>query len=130
MDNGEVFRRYLIALTKPDAIPDIVAAEFIAHDMPPPGNREVLIMFRRVVMTAFPDQAVEILDIVSEGDRLAARWQATQTHTGQFQDLPATGKRIIFDGHEFVRIRDGKIAERWVMLHPSIEQMLAQLRAA
>jgi predicted ester cyclase len=130
MDNGDVFRRYMIALAKPDSIPDIVAAAFAAHDMPPPGNRETLITFRRAVMTAFPDQAVEILDTVSEGDRLAARWRATQTHTGQFRDVPATGKRIIFDGHEFVRIRDGKIAERWVMLYPSIEQMLAQLRAA
>ena len=44
------------------------------------------------------------LSLVIEGDRAALYWQAKVTS-------PATGKSEVFEVADFIRIRDGKIAE-------------------
>ena len=129
MDNKEIFRRYVEALGKPDLLNDVLAPDFVAHDLPPPGNRDALIAFRRVVMAAFPDQKGTILDLVAEGDRVAARMSAEQTHDRPFMGVPPTGKKIKIEIYGIARIANGKIAERWVALKPSLAELVQQLRA-
>jgi C-1 hydroxylase len=130
VENREIFRRYIDALANPDMLDEIVTPDFVGHDLPPPGNRDVLIAFRRASMRACPDQRVEILDVLADDSRVAARWRAEQTHTGPFRDIAPTGIRFSFDGYEFVRVRDGRIAERWVALSPSLNEIMAQLRSS
>ncbi|HEX4077327.1 MAG TPA: ester cyclase [Rhizomicrobium sp.] len=127
MDCKGVFRRYIAALANPDMLDEILTPDFVGRDLPPPGNRDLLSAFRGAVMQACPDQRIEILDIVAEGNHVAGRWRAEQTHTGPFRDIAATGVRFSFDGYEFVRLRDGRIAERWVALNPSPNEVMAQL---
>src|SRR5207244_4092249 len=84
--------------------------------------------FRRHVHTAFPDQQVEVLDMVEEGDRVAGRLSVTMTHLGDFQGIPATGARITMEFVDIVRIDKGRIAERWVFMDRGA--VLDRLRAA
>jgi C-1 hydroxylase len=42
-------------------------------------------------------------------------WAATAVHRGEFAGIPATGKLVIIDGLELLRISDGQIAEFWHM---------------
>lgn len=65
------------------------------------------------IVKAFPDIDHHILDVVAEGDKVALRFNITGTHKGQFQDIPATGKKISVSCVNFLTIIDGKIIEEW-----------------
>jgi steroid delta-isomerase-like uncharacterized protein len=59
----------------------------------------------------FPDLHFEIVDLISEGDKVLTRWVLTGTHTGEYLGLPATGKSIRIEGMSLDRIEDGWVAE-------------------
>ena len=61
----------------------------------------------------FPDLHIAIEDMVAQGDRVAIRWTATGTHTGELMGIPATGKKICVTGIDINRIAGGKIVEHW-----------------
>ena len=130
MAHRELFERYVKALANPDDLAELLAPDFVGHDLPPPGGPDVLIAFRRAAMAAFPDQRSDILDYLEAGDHVAARILLTQTHTGSFAGMEPTGRRISLEVYEFGRVDGGKIAERWVALKPSISELIQQLRSA
>ena len=41
------------------------------------------------------------------------RWAAVGTHRGAYLGAEPTGRRVTFKGIEVIRVRDGRIAERW-----------------
>jgi predicted ester cyclase len=55
-------------------------------------------------------------DAVGEGDLVAQRVHFAGTHTGEFQGLPPTGKKVEFSGLELNRFVDGRVAEHWFEL--------------
>ena len=68
--------------------------------------------------TAFPDSSTEILEIIEDGPKVAVHWQTTGTHTGEFMDVPATGRTITVSGASFLRFDGDKLAEEWVVWDP------------
>ena len=62
---------------------------------------------------AFPDIKVTIEDLIAAGDRVALRWSATMTHTGDTLGMPATGRTVRSTGITIARFADGKIVEGW-----------------
>jgi steroid delta-isomerase-like uncharacterized protein len=76
----------------------------------PEGYRQ---WFGEMLFRAFPDYAMEIVDMVAYGEKAAVRWRATGTFTGpvQFEGLDATGARIEIEGLDLLTIRDGLIRE-------------------
>ncbi|WP_314192194.1 ester cyclase [uncultured Arthrobacter sp.] len=68
--------------------------------------------------TAFPDSSTEILEIVEDGTKVAVHWRTTGTHTGEFMDVPATGRSIAVTGASFLRFDGDKLAEEWVVWDP------------
>jgi steroid delta-isomerase-like uncharacterized protein len=76
----------------------------------PEGYRQ---WFGEMLFRAFPDYAMEIVDMVAYGDKAAVRWRATGTFTGpvKFEGLDATGARIEIEGLDLLTIRDGLIRE-------------------
>jgi len=68
--------------------------------------------FFAVFWTAFPDLSAKIEEIVAEGDKVAIRVINTGTHKGDFQGIPPTGKKVSFEGRDFMTLRDGKIVEQ------------------
>jgi steroid delta-isomerase-like uncharacterized protein len=80
--------------------------------------------------SATPDLVMTVNDIVAEGDRVAVRWTATGTNTGEGNGLPATGKKVTATGMTFWRMKDGKIAEEWGLVDMvSVMRQLGQLPA-
>ena len=63
--------------------------------------------------TGFPDLDMPIEFTVAEGDKIAVRWTATGTHTGDFRGIAPTGKQINIAGVAVARIAEGKIVEIW-----------------
>lgn len=67
---------------------------------------------------AFPDSRTEILEIIEEGPKAAVHWQTTGTHTGEFMDVPATGRSVTVTGASFLTFDGDKLAEEWVVWDP------------
>jgi predicted ester cyclase len=108
---------------------------FIDHDSGsrPPDNtgfRDGIVR----LLAAFPDLEARALDVVVEpaatcagasgatsvaiggakvSGTIAVRWTAVGTHRGAYLGAEPTGKRITFKGIEVIRVRDGRITERW-----------------
>jgi steroid delta-isomerase-like uncharacterized protein len=112
-----IYRRYVELLWTPDRLDEVLASDFIAHDLPaamPPG-REGLKAFRRNVNRAFPDLKMEILDLIAEGDKVAARISLVGTHRAEFMGVAATNNQVKTQLFEIVRFSNGKIVDRWIM---------------
>ena len=69
--------------------------------------------FIRAVYAAFPDYTHAPEEILSIGDRVVLRATNRATHSGDFQGIAATGRRISFGQIAIYRMVDGKIAEIW-----------------
>ena len=68
----------------------------------------------KIDFSSFPDLHHEIVDLVAEGDKVVVRFNVTDTHKGELQGIPATGKKISFGAMDFITLMDGKIIEGWL----------------
>ncbi|MBI4544742.1 MAG: ester cyclase [Gemmatimonadetes bacterium] len=77
-----------------------------------------------------PDFTNHIEDVVSEGDRSFARLTYRGTHRGEALRIPASGRRIEYAGAALFRLRDGRIAEAWVLgdVHGLLRQLGGEVR--
>jgi steroid delta-isomerase-like uncharacterized protein len=115
--NKQVVRQYIEAFNRQDTerLGQLVSStnqsfEFSGMHTSMDWNRTQ--QFFAVFWTAFPDLSAKIEDIVAEGDKVAIRVLNTGTHKGDFQGIPPTGKRVSFEGRDFMALRDGKIVEQ------------------
>lgn len=64
--------------------------------------------------TAFPDIRLMIEDIITEGEKVMARWSCQGTHKGDLSGIAPTGKQIKISGVTIARLANGRMAEGWV----------------
>lgn len=118
--NKAIPRRFFKAFETNDqpALKEVLSPDFVAHHPgnPRPLGREEFLQTIGAYKSAFSDQHYTIKDQIAEGDTVVTRTTWKATHSGEFQGLPPTGKRIEIGGIAIARIEDGKIAERWVMV--------------
>lgn len=130
-DNKEFARRWneeIWGERNLDAVDDLVARDFVGYDpsLPEPvrGPEEVRETIE-MLLSAFPNTAVELEAVVAEGDWIAQRMTATGTHEGEFMGIDPTGEEIEVTVMAFHRVQNGKAVEEW-QLYDAIG-MLAQL---
>jgi steroid delta-isomerase-like uncharacterized protein len=83
--------------------------------MPEPlRGRETWHQGYELVKRAFPDIKIRVDDLVAAGDKVALRLTLSGTHQGEFQGIPATGRKISYVSHEFYRVTEGVVAEEWI----------------
>ena len=68
-----------------------------------------------VFLTAFPDMQRDLHQVVEVGDTIAIEFTETGVHSGPFrapdgQEIPPTGRTVVFDIVDVIKVRDGKIA--------------------
>jgi steroid delta-isomerase-like uncharacterized protein len=88
-------------------LPDLVSEEYTGiqgEKGVPAFEKPVLALF-----TAFPDIQWKLEELFGEGDKVVVRWKWQGTHTGTFQQFPATGKTISNDGLAIYELKNGKI---------------------
>jgi steroid delta-isomerase-like uncharacterized protein len=94
---------------------EIFAEDFSDHSgFSEPGSGRA--GFKQAVLglrAAFSDNAVKLIHLLAEGDKVVWHWTYQGVHTGTAMNVPATGKTISFSGITFDRIANGQIAERW-----------------
>jgi steroid delta-isomerase-like uncharacterized protein len=100
------------------AIDELFAADGIAHGIVDDDGNEVrgpigFKTFFRKFKGAFPDIHVVVEDTICEGDRVAARYVARGTHTGDALGIAATGRPIEITGMTILCVADGQITEAW-----------------
>jgi predicted ester cyclase len=117
--NAEVLERFLNSYSDPaSAVADYVTADWVNHDpsMPPlsglAGAEQMLGIFR----TALSNGKAQIEDSIEAGDKVAARFRLSGTHTGPLMGVPATGRPVSVLATGIFRVVDGKLAENWVNL--------------
>jgi len=122
-DNNEaVIRRWIEAYNERDleAEADVLAPGFVAHVPAAPGPLKGLEAWRRFsgpFAEAFPDLRLTVEDVVSEGEKVAARVAFRGTHRGgEFQGIRPSGKEVAFSSIELNRVVGGKVEEHWVEL--------------
>ncbi|HEX6557595.1 MAG TPA: ester cyclase [Ktedonobacteraceae bacterium] len=117
----EVFNQGNLAI-----VDDLVAPDFLNHEVPPDMNNRGPESTRQVVMmlrTAFPDLHFTIEEVVAEGDTVAGRVSMSGTHLGPFQGIPPTGRSFQQAHMHFVHFRDGKAVE-----HRAVRDDLGMMR--
>ena len=89
----------------------------------PSGYLSIIGMMR----SGFPDIQWTLEEIVSEGDKLAARFVMNGTHKGAFFGVPSTGKEIKVRASNFYKFSNGQIVEEYGQ--PDMLSLLQQIGA-
>jgi predicted ester cyclase len=115
--NKALVRGYFEAYDTGDieAIMEYIDPAHVHH----PGAKEPLNSGARkrddtVFLSAFSDIRTIVEDQIAEGDKVATRITMYCTHTGEYQGIPATGKRIVITFIDIALIKARKIVEEWV----------------
>ena len=116
--NKAVARRFLDQVfnsARPEVIDELFSHDYVDHSAPPSqppgpgGARQMYDVFR----TAFPDLRVELHDVLGDDDLVAFRATFSGTSQGPLMGAPPTGKPVQLESMIFLRVRDGRIVERW-----------------
>jgi predicted ester cyclase len=115
--NKALVRRLVEEAVNPrdlDALAEIATGEFAV------AARRWVAPFR----DAFTDFAMEIVELVADGDKVAAHFRCSGTHMGEWMGHPPTGRRFAdVDEIYIFRVRGGKLAGAF-----GVEDNLARMR--
>jgi steroid delta-isomerase-like uncharacterized protein len=119
--NKAVVRRFVeeVQNGKDEAVFDeLNAPDFVNLSAPPgvPSDLEGGKAFLWSFFNAFPDCRFTIDDMIAEADRVATKKTFTGTHTGDFGDIPATGRSVTVQYVDILRLRDGRVVEHWLSM--------------
>ena len=64
-------------------------------------------------LVAFPDWHQEVVELVAEGDTVAARYRCTGHQAATWQGLEPTGAAMDVDEVSFIRVQAGRITSVW-----------------
>ena len=112
---------------------ELMASDLVDHTpFPAPvpgleGHKQVLAMFR----AAFPDLKLTVDDVIGEGNLTYLNWHGEGTHKGELMGIPATGKKVHVTGMDILKLKNGKIKERWAEVNAlSLMQQLGVIPGA
>ena len=120
--NKAISRRWIEVFNERDDVgeAEVRAPDYVAHAPaslePAPLDSDAWTRFLSGFVEGFPDLRLEVEDAVGEGDLVAQRIHFEGTHTGEFQGLPPTQRKVSFSGLEINRFVDGRVAEHWFQL--------------
>jgi predicted ester cyclase len=130
--NMEVTRRFCLEVWgggNADIADELMATDLIDHTPFPSetpgleGHKQTLAIFRN----AFPDLTTIVDDVMAEGDLTFLLWHGEATHSGVLIGIPPTGRHVNVTGMDILRLKNGKIIERWAEV--SALQLMQQIGA-
>jgi len=120
-DSATVVRRFVDEVITQGDIDR--AGEFVWDDVveqvPFPGQGPGLDGLKdilRGMRAAFPDLIFSIEEQITEGDRVASRFEWTGTHEGAFLGVPATGRSVRVWGIVIDRLEEGRIKDTRIIM--------------
>ena len=120
-DNSTIVRRFVDEVINQGKMES--AREFVWEDVveqvPLPGQGpglEGLQDILKAMRTAFPDIDFAIKEQISEGDKVASRFEWTGTHKAAFMGIPATGRPVRVWGIVIDRLVEGRIKDTRILM--------------
>jgi C-1 hydroxylase len=113
-ENKELVRRFVDAYNNQDydLLDELLAPDYVDHTNH--VDREGLKQLIKMAFSAFPDYHETIEDIIAESDKVWIRVKVTTgTHTGNFMGFAPTGKKLIIEMVDIIRVDNGKLVEYW-----------------
>jgi predicted ester cyclase len=113
-------------------VDEVAASDLVIHASSQEiYGREGAKQYVAALRAGFPDLHFTIEDQIAEGDMVVTRWTARGTHRGEFQSVPATGRKIWLVGTDIDRITGGKVVECWAHVDElGLMQQLGAIEAA
>jgi predicted ester cyclase len=71
--------------------------------------------YRDRIRAGVPDFHNEVLDLVVDGDRAAARLRYSGHHHGELLGIQGAGRRVEYEGAAFFTARAGLLVQAWVL---------------
>ena len=93
--------------------------EDVVEQVPLPGQGPGLDGLKdilRAMRAGFPDIVFSIQEQITEGDKVASRFEWTGTHKGEFFGIPATGRPVRVWGVVIDRLVDGRIKDTRIIM--------------
>ena len=113
-----------------DAVNELVAPDFVAHGqggMEDSHGRETFREWLRWYLAAFVDREWTVYEVISEGDKVVARYSGRAMYKGGLLDIPSEDQRVLETGILILRVEDGIVRELWSEM--SDLQVVMQLSA-
>jgi len=116
MSNKEIVRRIIAEIDAQNfsEVHGLLTQDVVFHF---PGgitlDRQQAVDNERMFAVGFPDASRSIDQLFAEGDLVALRETFRGTHNGEFQGIPASGRKVELTANVIYRIADNKIAEIW-----------------
>ena len=99
---------------KLDLLDEILGSSYVghvnAHDI---QGAESAKGFIGGFIAGIPDAKYEVLDTLTDGTKVIARWRCTGTQTDNFYGMPPSGNSIDVTGITIFEIIDDKINQLW-----------------
>ena len=97
------------------AIDRLLASDGVAHGLGGSDlvGPEAFKPFFRAMRGALGDLEINVLQTVTEGDRVAVHCRVRARHVGDTLGAAATNRPVQFEGMTIVRVRNGQIVEGW-----------------
>ena len=100
--------------------------QFFNPMMPVPANKEQHLGMIQMMTTSFTENKHHLDVLVSEGEWVIARGRVSCKHTGDFNGIAATNRKIEFSWIDIMHVVDGKVKEEYFEMNPmSIMQQLS-----
>jgi len=98
-----------------EAIDRLMAPDAVVHGLgaAPISGPTAFKPFHQTLCAAFDKLNVEVVQTVTEGNRVTALCRVTGRHVGGALGGPATGRSVDFWGTTIGRIENGQIVEGW-----------------
>ena len=100
-----------------DAVDELLAQDFVFRGSlgDEVVGRDGWRRYRDKIRAAVPDFHNQIVELVVNGDRAAARLRYSGHHEGELPGVGGVGNRIEYSGAAFFRVRGGLLADAWVL---------------
>ena len=131
MDNKAIVRRFnkeFIEGGSMESFNELISPDFINRTAPPgspTGPEGIIYFFNHLLKPSFSDFTMEIYDQVAEGDKVTNRKAFHATHSAEFFGVPASGKKVVMNVIDIIRLKDGKFVEHWGIL--DMHGLMAQI---
>jgi steroid delta-isomerase-like uncharacterized protein len=120
-DNSAIVRRFVDEVINQGKIDSAgqFAWEDVVEQVPLPGQAPGLAGLQdvlRSMRTAFPDLHFAVEEQITEGDKVATRFEWTGTQRGEFIGIPATGRSVKVWGVVIDRLVAGRIKDTRIIM--------------
>lgn len=98
-----------------DELDDIISPEFQSHFIGGfeysgiDGAKNAVLETKK----AFPDWTENIIEIITQGDKVVTRYRSTGTHLDNWDGIEGTGNKVDIEEMSIYHLKNGKIIKQW-----------------